>query len=102
MHQNLLSLVGVPGLSGCIHHGEKTTFGQVETRLHTYISTPTGLFANAYILEAERGVIVVEGTLTAPDGKRLLAQMDALNDVNNSFRVRRQKVCAVRRFPGRR
>jgi hypothetical protein len=48
------------------------------------------------------GVIVVEGTLTALDGKRLLAQMDALNDVNNSFRVRRQKVCAVRRFPGRR
>jgi len=52
--------------------------GYDETRLHTYVSTPTGLFANAYILETSREVFVVDGTLTVTDGRRLRAQVDGL------------------------
>jgi len=46
-------------------------------RLRTYVSTPSGIFANAYVLETGRGVIVVDATLTVTDGRRLRALVDS-------------------------
>lgn len=71
----LLAAFSLPGRTS---YAQEDTLTTVATQLHTYVSTPTGLFANAYVLETERGVIVVDATLTVMDAKGLRARVDAI------------------------
>ena len=63
-------------LSGCAASSPPTASGPA--RLHTYVSAETGIFANAYILETQRGLMVVDATLTVSDARRLRSRVDAL------------------------
>ena len=47
-------------------------------QIHTYTSSELGLYVNAYLVETDNGVVVVDGTLTVSDSKALRAQIDAL------------------------
>jgi glyoxylase-like metal-dependent hydrolase (beta-lactamase superfamily II) len=47
-------------------------------RLHTHASAEPGIFANAYMLETRRGLMVVDATLTVTEGRRLRSRVDAL------------------------
>lgn len=47
-------------------------------KLHAHASTEAGIFANAYILETQRGLIVVDATLTVTEARRLRARVDRL------------------------
>jgi glyoxylase-like metal-dependent hydrolase (beta-lactamase superfamily II) len=48
------------------------------TELHRYTAGPTGAFVNAYMVEGNDGVVIVDGTLTVSDGQALRARADAL------------------------
>src|SRR5690242_13558023 len=45
--------------------------------LSRYASSAAGIFANAYLLETDDGVIVVDATLTVSDATALRARVDA-------------------------
>jgi glyoxylase-like metal-dependent hydrolase (beta-lactamase superfamily II) len=46
--------------------------------IHTYTSGELGLYVNAYLVETDNGVVVIDGTLTLSDSKALRARIDAL------------------------
>ncbi len=46
--------------------------------IHTYTSGQLGLYVNAYLVETDNGVVVIDGTLTVSDSKALRARIDAL------------------------
>src|SRR5262245_22653068 len=46
--------------------------------IHTYSSGELGLYVNAYLVETDNGIVVVDGTLTVSDSKALRAHIDAL------------------------
>jgi glyoxylase-like metal-dependent hydrolase (beta-lactamase superfamily II) len=46
--------------------------------IHTYTSSEFGLYVNAYLVETDNGVVVIDGTLTVSDSKALRARIDAL------------------------
>jgi glyoxylase-like metal-dependent hydrolase (beta-lactamase superfamily II) len=47
-------------------------------QIHTYTSGELGLYVNAYLVETDNGLVVVDGTLTISDSKALRARIDAL------------------------
>jgi glyoxylase-like metal-dependent hydrolase (beta-lactamase superfamily II) len=47
-------------------------------QIHTYTSGELGLYVNAYLVETDHGVVVIDGTLTVSDSKALRARIDAL------------------------
>ncbi len=46
--------------------------------VHTYSADGGGIFANSYIVETERGLVVIDGTLRVSDGKAVRAKLEAL------------------------
>lgn len=46
--------------------------------VHVYQSGESGIFANAYLVETERGVVVIDATLTNTDSRALHAKVSAL------------------------
>jgi glyoxylase-like metal-dependent hydrolase (beta-lactamase superfamily II) len=49
-----------------------------EPTVHTYSAPAAGIFANAYLVETENGVVAVDATLTVSDARALRAQADAI------------------------
>jgi glyoxylase-like metal-dependent hydrolase (beta-lactamase superfamily II) len=48
------------------------------TEVHTYSAGEEGLLVNAYLVETDRGVVAVDGTLTASDSRALRSRIDSL------------------------
>ena len=49
-----------------------------EARIHRHATGPAGAFVNAYLVEANEGIVAVDGTLTVSDGRALRAQLESL------------------------
>jgi glyoxylase-like metal-dependent hydrolase (beta-lactamase superfamily II) len=52
--------------------------GTQELHIHRHSTGPQGALVNAYLVEAEDGVVAVDGTLTVSDGRALRAQLESL------------------------
>jgi glyoxylase-like metal-dependent hydrolase (beta-lactamase superfamily II) len=48
------------------------------TEVHTYSAGEEGLLVNAYLVETDRGVVAIDGTLTASDSRALRSRIDSL------------------------
>ena len=48
------------------------------TEVHTYSAAEAGLLVNAYLVETDRGVVAIDGTLTSSDSRALHSQIDSL------------------------
>jgi glyoxylase-like metal-dependent hydrolase (beta-lactamase superfamily II) len=48
------------------------------TKVHTYSAGEEGLLVNSYLVETDRGVVAVDGTLTASDSRALRSRIDSL------------------------
>jgi glyoxylase-like metal-dependent hydrolase (beta-lactamase superfamily II) len=48
------------------------------TEVHTYSAGEEGLLVNAYLVETDRGVVAVDGMLTASDSRALRSRIDSL------------------------
>lgn len=48
------------------------------TEVHIYSAGEAGLLVNAYLVETDRGVVAVDGTLTASDSRALRSRIDSL------------------------
>jgi len=46
--------------------------------IHVHASAEGGIFANAYLIETERGVVAVDATLTVSESRAFRARLDAL------------------------
>ncbi len=46
--------------------------------VHVYAADGGGIFANAYLVETQRGVVAIDGTLRVSDGKAVRAKLDAI------------------------
>jgi glyoxylase-like metal-dependent hydrolase (beta-lactamase superfamily II) len=78
-----VALIVISGLAvaGCGRDApppDSDTPAATATRLHTYVSSPAALLANAYVLESEGGLIVVDATLTVSDARKLRSLVDSL------------------------
>lgn len=47
-------------------------------QIHTHASGEQGLFANAYLVETARGIVVIDATLTRTESRALRARVEAL------------------------
>ena len=48
------------------------------TKVHTYSAEEAGLLVNAYLVETDRGVVAVDGTLTVSDSRALQSRINSL------------------------
>ena len=48
------------------------------TEVHTYSAGEEGLLVNAYLVETDRGVVAIDGMLTASDSRALRSRIDSL------------------------
>jgi len=48
-------------------------------KIHTFASGEQGIFANAYIIETENGLVAVDATLTVSESKSLKNRIDSIN-----------------------
>jgi glyoxylase-like metal-dependent hydrolase (beta-lactamase superfamily II) len=48
------------------------------TKVHTYSAGEEDLLVNAYLVETDRGVVAIDGTLTASDSRALRSRIDSL------------------------
>jgi hypothetical protein len=46
-------------------------------KIHVYSSGELGIFANAFLIETNNGVVVIDSTLTVSESKSLKARLDA-------------------------
>jgi glyoxylase-like metal-dependent hydrolase (beta-lactamase superfamily II) len=49
-------------------------------RVHTYVSSELGIFANPYLIETAEGLVAVDATLTVSDARRFRDTLDSLGD----------------------
>jgi glyoxylase-like metal-dependent hydrolase (beta-lactamase superfamily II) len=47
-------------------------------KIHTHMSGEKGIFANAYIIESQNGVVVIDSTLTVSESKALRSELDSI------------------------
>ena len=47
-------------------------------KIHIHMSGEKGIFANAYIIESQNGVVVIDSTLTVSESKALRSQLDSI------------------------
>lgn len=47
-------------------------------KIHTHMSGEKGIFANAYIIESQNGVVVIDSTLTVSKSKALRSELDSI------------------------
>lgn len=47
--------------------------------VHTYSAPESGIFANAYLVETEHGIVAIDATLTVSDARALRMQAEALD-----------------------
>jgi len=47
--------------------------------IHTFTSGEQGIFANAYIIETQNGLVAVDATLTVSESKSLKNRIDSIN-----------------------
>lgn len=52
--------------------------GSLVDRVHTYASGEAGIFANAYVIDAGTGLVVIDTTLSVSDSAALRSQVDSL------------------------
>lgn len=52
--------------------------GMSDIRIHRYSAGPQGALVNAYLVETNRGIVAVDGTLAVSDGRALRAQVESL------------------------
>lgn len=55
-----------------------SAFAAGEFTVHTYSAPASGIFVNAYIVETEQSLIVIDATLTVSDARAVRAKVDAL------------------------
>jgi glyoxylase-like metal-dependent hydrolase (beta-lactamase superfamily II) len=48
-------------------------------KIHTHMSGEKGIFANAYIIESQNGVVVIDSTLTVSESKALRSELDSID-----------------------
>ncbi len=48
-----------------------------QPRIHTYSAPASGIFANAYLVETEHGIVAVDATLTVSDARALREKADS-------------------------
>lgn len=48
-------------------------------KIHTHMSGEQGIFANAYIIESQNGVVVIDSTLTVNESKALRSELDSID-----------------------
>jgi len=48
-------------------------------KIHTYTSGEQGIFANAYIIETQNGLVAVDATLTVSESRSLKKRIDSIN-----------------------
>ena len=47
-------------------------------KIHTHISGDKGIFANAYLIETDHGVVAIDSTLTVSESKALRSELDSI------------------------
>jgi glyoxylase-like metal-dependent hydrolase (beta-lactamase superfamily II) len=47
-------------------------------KIHVYSSGELGIFANAFLIETNNGIVVIDSTLTVSESKSLKARLDAI------------------------
>ncbi|PWU80544.1 MAG: hypothetical protein DLM72_11560 [Candidatus Nitrosopolaris wilkensis] len=52
---------------------------RIVPKIHTHKSGEQGIFANAYIIETENGLVAVDATLTVSESKSLKKRIDSIN-----------------------
>lgn len=83
--RSLLPLLVAPLLAACdpasdpSPQPESPVEPTVAPIVHTYSAPASGIFANAYLVETERGVVAVDATLTVSDARALRMQAEALD-----------------------
>jgi glyoxylase-like metal-dependent hydrolase (beta-lactamase superfamily II) len=48
-------------------------------KIHTHMSGEKGIFANAYLIESQNGVVMIDSTLTETESKALKSKVDSIN-----------------------
>lgn len=48
-------------------------------KIHTRMSGDKGIFANAYLIESQNGVVAIDSTLTVSESKALKSELDSIN-----------------------
>lgn len=48
-------------------------------KIHTHMSGDKGIFANAYLIESQNGVVMIDSTLTETESKALKSKVDSIN-----------------------
>jgi glyoxylase-like metal-dependent hydrolase (beta-lactamase superfamily II) len=52
---------------------------EIVPKIHTYTSGEQGIFANAYIIETQNGLVAVDATLTVSESRSLKKRIDSLD-----------------------
>src|SRR5262245_24620996 len=65
-------------LLSCLACSAILTCAEAPLRVHTHASGEGGIFANAYLVETEHGVVAIDAQLTESESRALRAKFDAL------------------------
>jgi glyoxylase-like metal-dependent hydrolase (beta-lactamase superfamily II) len=80
-HAVLIAAILAPWTAACGSADEPQPAPETpvyEPTVHTYSAPASGIFANAYLVETENGVVAIDATLTVSDARALREQVDAL------------------------
>lgn len=76
----LVALAALSSLSwvGCVNSRREVPEVSGTAHVHTYASPPSGIRANAYLVQTSDSIVVIDVTLTVSDARRLRAKVDSI------------------------